>query len=35
MEAIAKSYFEFLGIDAKTGLPLPETALELGLHLIE
>jgi aldehyde:ferredoxin oxidoreductase len=35
MEAIAKSYFEFLGIDAKTGLPLPETALELGLHLLE
>jgi aldehyde:ferredoxin oxidoreductase len=32
MEAMAKSYFEFMGIEAETGLPLPETARELGLE---
>ena len=31
MEAMAKSYFEYLGIDPRTGFPLPETAQELGL----
>ncbi len=31
MEAMAKSYFEFLGIDSQTGLPLPETVRELDL----
>ncbi len=31
MEAMANSYFNFLGIDPETGLPTPETARELGL----
>jgi aldehyde:ferredoxin oxidoreductase len=31
MEAMAKAYFEFLGIDPQTGLPWPETVQELGL----
>jgi aldehyde:ferredoxin oxidoreductase len=31
MKAMAKSYFEFMGIDPKSGLPSPETAEELGL----
>lgn len=33
MEAMAKNYFEFLGIDPHTGLPLPETVRELGLDI--
>ena len=31
MESMARAYFEFLGIDPQTGLPLPETVQELGL----
>jgi aldehyde:ferredoxin oxidoreductase len=31
MEAMAKTYFEFLGIDPQTGLPLPATVQELDL----
>ncbi|MCG2739869.1 MAG: aldehyde ferredoxin oxidoreductase family protein [Syntrophaceae bacterium] len=31
MEAMAKGYFEFLGIDPQTGLPLSETVEELRL----
>ena len=33
MEAMAKNYFEFLGIDSHTGLPMPETAQELDLEI--
>jgi aldehyde:ferredoxin oxidoreductase len=33
MEAMAKTYFEFLGIDPQTGLPLPETVQELDLDI--
>ena len=33
-EAMAKSYFEVMGIDAATGWPLPETARELGLDSV-
>ena len=35
MEAMAKSYFDLLGINPKTGLPSPETAVELGLEFIK
>jgi aldehyde:ferredoxin oxidoreductase len=35
IEAMAKSYFNFLGINPKTGLPLPETAFELGLDFLK
>ncbi|MCX6024812.1 MAG: aldehyde ferredoxin oxidoreductase family protein [Chloroflexi bacterium] len=31
IEAMAGSYFEFLGLDPRSGRPLPETARELGL----
>jgi len=34
MQAMATSYFEFLGVDSQTGLPLPDTVRELGLHEI-
>ncbi len=34
MGAMAKSYFEFLGLDARSGLPLPKTISELGLDAI-
>jgi aldehyde:ferredoxin oxidoreductase len=33
-EAMAKSYFEAMGIDPVTGWPLPETARELGLDSV-
>jgi len=33
MQAMAKAYFEFLGIDPQTGLPLPETANEMKLNI--
>ncbi len=33
MEAMAASYFAFLGLDARSGLPLPATARELGLEI--
>lgn len=32
VDAMAKSYFSTLGLDPATGLPLPETASELGLE---
>jgi aldehyde:ferredoxin oxidoreductase len=32
MEAVAGSYFNFLGLDPSTGLPLPATAAELKLE---
>jgi aldehyde:ferredoxin oxidoreductase len=32
VEAMARHYFDFLGIDPSTGLPLPETQRELDLH---
>ncbi|MBC7265297.1 MAG: hypothetical protein H5T64_13225, partial [Chloroflexi bacterium] len=32
MEAMARGYFEAMGIDLATGWPLPETARELGLE---
>jgi aldehyde:ferredoxin oxidoreductase len=32
MEAMASSYFGYLGIDPRTGLPLPATVQELGLE---
>jgi aldehyde:ferredoxin oxidoreductase len=34
IEAMAKTYFEFLGIDPQSGLPLPKTAQELDLDLV-
>ncbi|MBM3122810.1 MAG: hypothetical protein FJZ97_11610, partial [Chloroflexi bacterium] len=34
MEAMAESYFAFLGLDAGSGLALPETARELGLEIL-
>jgi aldehyde:ferredoxin oxidoreductase len=33
MEAMAKTYFEFMGIDSQTGFPLPETIRELELEI--
>jgi aldehyde:ferredoxin oxidoreductase len=33
-EAMSKSYFEAMGIDAATGWPLPETAVDLELDLM-
>jgi aldehyde:ferredoxin oxidoreductase len=33
MAAMTGSYFAFLGLDPQTGLPLPQTAAELGLDL--
>jgi aldehyde:ferredoxin oxidoreductase len=33
VEPMAESYFAFLGLDAQSGLPLPETARELGLEI--
>jgi aldehyde:ferredoxin oxidoreductase len=33
MGAMAGSYFAFLGLDPQTGLPQPQTAIELGLNL--
>jgi aldehyde:ferredoxin oxidoreductase len=32
VDAMAQSYFEFLGLDAQSGLPLPATVHELGLE---
>lgn len=32
VEAMAKGYFEFLGIDPATGYPVPETAIELRIE---
>jgi aldehyde:ferredoxin oxidoreductase len=34
MESMSKTYFEFLGIDPQTGLPLPETVQALDLDLV-
>jgi aldehyde:ferredoxin oxidoreductase len=34
MQAMASSYFSFLGIDPHTGLPLPETIQELELDIL-
>lgn len=34
MDAMAKTYFEFLGIDPLTGLPLPKTVEELDLDVV-
>lgn len=34
VEAMAESYFSTLGLDPVTGLPLPETASEMGLETI-
>ncbi len=34
MEAMAKNYFEFLGIDPQTGLPMPKTVQELDLEMV-
>jgi aldehyde:ferredoxin oxidoreductase len=34
MDAMARSYFAFLGLDSHSGLPLPETARELGLEIL-
>jgi aldehyde:ferredoxin oxidoreductase len=33
MQAMARHYFEFMGIDPHTGLPLPETQQELDLRV--
>jgi len=33
MEAMAESYFAFMGLDPHSGLPLQETARELGLEI--
>lgn len=33
MDAMVESYFAFLGLDPHSGLPLPETAGELGLEI--
>jgi aldehyde:ferredoxin oxidoreductase len=33
MEAMAKAYFEFMGIDPQMGLPLPETVRDLNLEI--
>jgi aldehyde:ferredoxin oxidoreductase len=35
MDAMSTAYFDFLGISAYTGLPLPETAHELGLDFLK
>jgi aldehyde:ferredoxin oxidoreductase len=32
IKAMSENYFSFLGLDPKTGLPLPETIKELGLE---
>jgi aldehyde:ferredoxin oxidoreductase len=34
MDSMASGYFAFLGLDPATGLPLPETARELGLEAV-
>jgi aldehyde:ferredoxin oxidoreductase len=34
MDSMASGYFAFLGLDPATGLPLPETARELGLEQV-
>lgn len=34
VDAMAGSYYAFLGLDAHSGLPLPETARELGLEIL-
>ncbi len=33
LESMAQTYFSFLGLDPHSGLPLPETARELGLEI--
>ena len=34
LEMMAESYFAFLGLDALSGLPFPETTRELGLEIL-
>ncbi|HEX7541035.1 MAG TPA: aldehyde ferredoxin oxidoreductase family protein [Anaerolineales bacterium] len=34
MESMSKAYFEFLGIDPQTGLPMPKTVQELDLEMV-
>jgi hypothetical protein len=35
MEAMAKAYFDTLGINSKTGLPVSQSADEVGVELLE